>query len=227
MGDYHLSDDGAKTLIGMEAMVLHVYPDQAGIASVCVGHVVTPSDYSWINDGITRAECEDVLHRDVGRFERHQSSVVLVDTTQKMKDAMLILEFNIGQAGFEKSSVLKLLNEKNYEAAAAAFLLWKFVQVLQKDGTYVKKPILLPRREAESKIFLAGVAELLGMQAEALNWRDILNIVAKTQFGWLDLVPYHPAIEPEEPPPSNDLLSSDGRVICLPPDIADCEPLAA
>lgn len=228
MDDYHLSNDGAKTLLGFEGMVLHVYPDQAGIASVCAGHVVTPSDHSWIDDGITRGECEDVLHRDVGRFERHQSQVVLVDTSQKMRDAMLILEFNIGAGGFEKSSVLRLLNQKDYNGAAAAFLLWKFVQVLQKDGTYVKKPILLPRREAESKLFLAGVAELLGAQQEALNWRDILATVAATQFGPLDLVPYHPAIESDEPPaPDNDALSADGRIICLPPDIADCEPLAA
>lgn len=224
MPDYRLSDVGAKTLIGMEGMVMHLYPDQAGITTACVGHVVKPEDHSWIDDGITRDECVDVLHRDVGRFERHQSSVVLVDTTQPMKDAMLILEFNIGEAGFEKSSVLKFLNQKDYQAAAAAFLLWQYVRVLQKDGSYVKKPILLPRRQAEEQLFLAGVADLLGQQREAIVWRDILGIVARTQFGLFDLLPDRPAIESE---PSNDVISDDGRIVCLPPDIRDCEPLAA
>lgn len=223
MPDYHLSDVGAKTLIGFEGMVMHLYPDQAGIVTACVGHVVQPGDHSWIDDGITPDECVDVLHRDVGRFERHQASVVLVDTAQAMKDAMLILEFNIGEAGFEKSSVLRYLNQKDYQAAAAAFLLWQYVQVLQKDGSHVKKPILLPRRQGESKLFLAGVADLLGQQREQIAWRDLIGEVARTQFGLFDLLPNRSAIEPE---PSNDVLSDDGRIVCLPPDIRDCEPLA-
>jgi lysozyme len=223
--DYRLSEKGARMLTGFEAMILHVYLDQVGIQTVCVGHVVRPEDKAWIRDGVTRDECLQVLGRDVKRFEDGINGMVHVQLSQPMVDALVSLVFNIGLGAFAKSSVLAYLNQGRYSDAADAFTLWRFARVKQKDGSYQKRPILLGRREAEASLFRSGILEVHGAkESDGPTLETLLARAVAAQFGPLELVPYHLPIEPE---PSDDELTEDGRLSCLPPRIEDCEPQAA
>lgn len=209
-------------LTNFEAMVLHVYPDQGGVPTVCVGHVVRPEDHAWIDDGVTIDECRSALVRDVSRFEDELSRTVTVPLTQPMVDALVSLVFNIGETNWEHSSALRLLNDRQYAAAADAITLWRYVRVKQKDGTWAKKPILLGRREAEAKLFRSGILAVHGYKGQdAPSLDDLLTQAASFQFGLLALLPDHPAIEPETPEQNDeggDELSPDGRLVALPPD---------
>jgi len=214
-------------LTGFEAMILHVYLDQVGLQTVCVGHVVKPEDQVWLRDGVTRAECLAVLNRDVRRFEDGINAAVRVPLSQPMMDALVSLTFNIGLGGFQKSSVLRYLNEGRYVDAANAFTLWCYANVKQKNGTHRKLPILLGRREAEASLFRSGILQAMQMAqwSEPPSLETLLAKAHAAQFGPLQLVPYHPAIEPEEP--ANDPeLTEDGRLVALPPD-EEAEPVAA
>ena len=204
-------------ILAFEGAVLHVYHDVAAIETVCVGHVVRPEDRVWLKDGVTRAECESVLRRDMSRFEEALNRLVKVKLSQPMVNALCSLIFNIGVAAFESSSVLRLLNQGDYSGAADAFLLWKHAKVKQKDGTFQKKPVLLGRREAEAKLFRSGIFEVIGWQpSDSIPLTVLLEHAISSQFNlrWsLD--------DRGLPVEDTDLLTEDQRIVCLPPDEED------
>ncbi len=212
-----MSESGLKMLAHFEATILTTYYDVAGIPTVCTGHVVRPEDRAWMADGVTADECRVVLARDVGRFERAIDRCVRARTTQPMDDALGSLAFNIGEAALETSTVVRLLNLGNYAGAAEAFLLWRFAQVRQKDGTYERRPVLFGRRTAEAALFRSGIAGLTPTDP-----RSLAEIVAATQFDRFALLPLHHTVEAE--PFDGDELEG-GRLACLPPDVEI--PLAA
>jgi lysozyme len=157
-----LDEEGAKFLAHAEGTVLNVYNDVAGIPTVCTGHVVRPEDKDWLADGVTMDECLLVLQRDVRRFERCvEKACARVELHPLMADALISLAFNIGEAAFETSSVVRYLNQRNRPAAAEAFLMWRFASVKMENGTYVKKPVLLGRRMAERAMFVMGCYSLI------------------------------------------------------------------
>lgn len=205
-------------LTGFEGLVLHEYRDVANITTVCVGHVVRPEDQVWLKDGVTRAECEAVLKRDVNRFEDAINRLVKVKLVQGQVNALVSLVFNIGIGAFERSTILRELNWGNYTKAADHFLDWRFAKVKQKDGTYVKKPVLLGRREAEARLFRSGIFEVYGAGwSEQPSLETLLFKAQSTMFDLRGLLD-----DRGLPREDNDELTEDGRLIALAPE--DEEP---
>ena len=221
MPEYRIDDAGAKLILAFEGAVMHVYKDVAAIETVCIGHVVRPEDRVWLKDGVTRAECESVLRRDVRRFEDAINRLVKVKLSQPMVNALCSLVFNIGVGAFESSSVLRELNAGRYAQASDAFLLWKFAKVKQKDGTFQKKPVLLGRREAEAKLFRSGILEVHGFGPNDDIPLDVLLKSAQASLfdlrGLLD--------DRGLPVEDTDELTEDGRLVALPP--SEEEPVVA
>jgi len=217
MNPIYISDNGIKMIAGFEGTIYHLYYDVAGIQTVCTGHVTLPGE-DWST--VTKEKCEATLGRDLGRFVRAVLRSIEVPFSQPMLDAFVSLAFNIGEAGFEMSSVAKFMNQGNYLAAADAFLLWCNAKVKQKDGTFIKKPVLLGRRQSERKVFLSGINEItMGTEPEEIS---IVDLVAATQFDLRNTRIDLPAgIELED----NDLYADDGRLVALPPQLE--ESLAA
>lgn len=218
MSDYRLDDAGVKMLVGFEGLILHEYRDVANITTVCVGHVVRPEDQVWLKDGVTRGECEAVLKRDVARFETAINKLVKVKLVQSQVNALVSLVFNIGVGAFEKSGVLRELNWGDYSKAADRILDWRFAKVKQKDGTYIKKPVLLGRREAEARLFRSGIFEVHGAGwGEQPTLADLLSKAQSSMFDLRGLLDDRglPAEEKDE-------LTEDGRLIALAPE--DEEP---
>lgn len=97
---------------------------------------------------ITEAEAETLLRKDLARFEAGVNIAIAgVPTSDNELSAMISLSFNIGLAGFQRSTVLKRHNLGNRLGAANAFLMWN------KAGGKVLKG-LVRRREAERKLYL-------------------------------------------------------------------------
>ena len=74
-------------------------------------------------------------------------SLVKVDLTQNEFDALVSLIYNIGSGNFKSSTLLRILNQKKYDAAANQFLRWN------KAGGRVLAG-LTKRREHERELFL-------------------------------------------------------------------------
>jgi len=82
-------------------------------------------------------EAEDAVNR-----------LVKVELTQNQFDMLVSFVFNVGEGQFKRSTLLRLLNQGDYEGAANELPKWKF-----DNGKMIQG--LLNRRLEEQKIFLA------------------------------------------------------------------------
>lgn len=94
---------------------------------------------------ITEAQADDLLQRDLDRFEDAVAKVT-PGATQNQFDAMVCLAFNIGTGAFLKSSVLRLHLAEDHRAAAEAFSKWVYA-----GGRVL--PGLQRRRAAEARLY--------------------------------------------------------------------------
>lgn len=131
-----------------EGSKLHAYRDSVGIWTIGVGHtsaaglpVVSP------NLTISQEQCDEILSRDLVKFEQAVSAAVKIPLADHEFDALVSLAFNIGGGAFAKSTVARRFNAGDKAGAAEAFLMWA-----NAGG----KPILLGRRKAERRQFLSG-----------------------------------------------------------------------
>lgn len=140
---------------------LDPYSDPIGILTIGWGHAITygerflrdnPRDWAIAKQlypvGISKAEAEDLLRRDIVEHSRDLATLVKVPINDNQYGALASLAFNIGVGNFGKSSVLRLINANNFASAADAFRLWN------KAGGKVLKGLVL-RREAERTLFLS------------------------------------------------------------------------
>jgi lysozyme len=76
--------------------------------------------------------------------------LVKVPISQNQFDAITSLVYNIGQTAFAHSTLLKLLNNMDYDGTAKQFLAWNKVQI---NGIYKASDGLSKRRKEESELF--------------------------------------------------------------------------
>jgi len=108
---------------------------------------VTESDREkWGPNGISRADAEGILRRDLSRAEDTVNGEVHVPLTQNQFDALASLTFNIGPDAFGGSTLLRLLNRGDYAGAAEQFLVWT------RSGS-THPPGLTTRRREEKERF--------------------------------------------------------------------------
>ena len=146
-----LSTAGRNVLKRLEALRLTAYQDAVGIWTIGYGHTagVQPGDTLPDPDA-----ADAMLSTDVSEFEAAVNSAVQ-NASQLQFDAMCLLAYNIGIAGFIRSSVLKAHNRGDYQSAARAFGLWN-----QAGGKIL--PGLVTRRAEEAAMYLQGSPQVQG-----------------------------------------------------------------
>ena len=137
-----LSARGLSLLKEHEGFRPQVYKDSAGYDTIGFGHKLLPGE-SFPN-GVTVSQAEQILFQDTMKAQKAIQDNVSVKLSGPQFDALTSLVYNIGAAAFAKSTLLKLLNQGFYAAAAEQFLQWKYA-----GG----KPILLSRRIKEKALF--------------------------------------------------------------------------
>jgi lysozyme len=75
-------------------------------------------------DVITEDEAHFKLLRDIAWAEDCVNAVVQVALKQSQFDALVSLVLNIGAGAFRSSTLLRLLNEGDYEGASGQFVRW-------------------------------------------------------------------------------------------------------
>jgi GH24 family phage-related lysozyme (muramidase) len=133
-----------------EGCILHPYNDSQGYATIGVGHLL---HYSRVSNtdvarwrGFSHADADALLRADLGRFEtvvRDAFRGARLKPNRQMFDACVSLAFNIGTAGFARSTVAREIKAGNKRAAAAAFLNWSHPSELRD------------RRRRERSLFLS------------------------------------------------------------------------
>lgn len=137
---------GIDLIRRFEGCRLEAYPDPAtGGAPWTIGYGATGPG---IEPGVvwTQEEAEARLAEDVQRFADAVERALTVDVSDNEFAAMVSLAFNIGAAAFRKSTLLRLVNDGHFEAAAQQFERWN------RAGGRVMAG-LTRRRKAERALF--------------------------------------------------------------------------
>jgi lysozyme len=106
-------------------------------------------------DTITVEDAIILFERDIARFELAVNRLAQVELTQNQFDALVSFVYNLGAGALEKSTLLKKLNDKNYNGAAKEFTKWN--KVTDAKGKKVALAGLTARREREKALFLRKV----------------------------------------------------------------------
>lgn len=142
------SDAGLEFIAQREGLRLYAYPDPAtGGAPWTIGHGHTGAEVSP-STVITPEQARMLLEEDCEKAEQCIEHHVTVPLNQNQFDACVSFIFNLGCGNFTASTLLKLLNAGNYQAAAAQFCRWDKANGQVMAG-------LTARRRAESDLFLA------------------------------------------------------------------------
>jgi lysozyme len=128
-----------------EGLRLEAYlPTPNDVWTIGYGHTHTAKQ----GQKITGAQAEALLRKDITWAEEAVNKSVVVPLTQNQFDALVSFVFNVGAGAFGSSTLLRLLNSKDYEGAANQFLRWN-----KQKGVVLKG--LTKRREEERKLFLS------------------------------------------------------------------------
>ena len=144
----NISEKGIELLKHFEGLRLEAYKCAAGVWTIGVGHT-GPEVVEGLR--ISEVEAEELLKKDLWRFEQAVLQRVKVPLNQNQFDALVSFSFNVGINAFSSSTLLKLLNDgADKQVVAAEFQRWN-----KANG----KPIegLTRRRKAESDLFLTKI----------------------------------------------------------------------
>lgn len=142
-----VSDKGIALIREFEGLRLEAYPDPATGGepyTIGIGHTggVDPGDTC------TEEQAEEWLRDDCTAAEQAIDELVEAELSQNQRDALISLIYNIGAGNFKASTLLKLINAGNLEAAGKQFVRWNKAAGKVMAG-------LTRRREAEAALWAA------------------------------------------------------------------------
>lgn len=115
---------GTKLFEGREntAYVERVAGNQ--VVTVCYGHTRT----AVLGQSYTNAQCDALLLADLNSYYTPVvKRLVKVPLSQGEFNALVDFVYNVGEGNFAGSTLLKLVNARQYDKAALEFAKWKYV----------------------------------------------------------------------------------------------------
>jgi lysozyme len=143
-----IDDAGIQFIKEREGEELTAYRDSAGVWTIGVGHTRGVKK----GDKIDQNKSTLLLLQDLAEAENAINHLVTVPLTQSQFNALVSFTFNLGSESLQKSTLLKLLNKKQYISAASEFEKWNKEHV---DGKLVSSKGLSIRRDLERTLFLS------------------------------------------------------------------------
>jgi len=138
-----ISEAGIALIKHYEGLQLRPYICPAGKATIGYGHT-GPDVVFGIT--ITEADADKLLREDLHFSERGVETYAHVPLTQGQFDALVSFAFNLGIGAMRDSTLLKKVNARDFEGAAAEFGKW-----VHGGGRVL--PGLIKRRAAEVALF--------------------------------------------------------------------------
>lgn len=155
-----MSPKGRAWLIRSEGVRRRMYRDTRGIATIGVGHVILPDEQYLLTATLTDGQVDELLERDLDRFERAVSATrTPVPLLQDQFDALVHFAFNVGVGAYNSSTLKRRLEAgEPPERIREAWMMW------------TANPELVGRRRKEWRHFaqaLGAAAVLLALVAGA------------------------------------------------------------
>jgi GH24 family phage-related lysozyme (muramidase) len=141
--NHKMNEAGRNLLKEFEGLRLDAYLCPAGVWTIGYGSTfgVHPGDR------ITPAEAETLLIKDLDQFEKGVAKLVKVPLSTNQFSALVSFAYNLGLGALEESTLLRVLNKGDYQAAANELLRWDKANGVPLAG-------LTRRRKAERELFL-------------------------------------------------------------------------
>ena len=143
------SSSSPTPIRGFEGFRDKAYLDTGSVPTIGFGTIKYPNGQPVkMGDTCTRVQAEEWLKNDCKWVDACLDKYVKVKVTQNQFDALASFVYNVGETAFVKSTMLAVLNQGNYIAAANQFDRWIFDNGKRING-------LVNRRAAEKKLFLS------------------------------------------------------------------------
>ena len=137
-----ISQEGLSLIKRFEGCRLEAYKCSANVLTIGYGHTGGVKE----TDTITQPEADELLEKDVAKFEKYVSSNVKVELNQSQFDALVAWTFNLGVGNLRESTMLQKLNNEDYTSVPSEMKRWNKAGGKTLDG-------LIRRRKAESLLF--------------------------------------------------------------------------
>lgn len=137
-----ISPDGLEFIKQSEGCRLTAYYDSVGVPTIGYGHTKGVR----MGDVCTPEQASAWLVEDLASVYGDIASQVTVPLTQGQFDALCSFVFNLGGSALRNSTLLKMLNAGDYEAAQGQFGRWTHAGTQTLAG-------LVKRRAGEAEMF--------------------------------------------------------------------------
>ena len=137
-----ISLEGLSLIKKFEGCRLEAYYCSGGVLTIGYGHTGGVKE----TDTITQEEADKLLKGDILKFEQYVEDNVMVELDQSQFDALVAWTFNLGPGNLRESTMLKKLNNQEYESVPFEMRRWNKAGGKTLDG-------LIRRRKAEGLLF--------------------------------------------------------------------------
>ena len=141
----HMSVEGIDALLKkFEGCKLKAYQCPAGVWTIGYGHTSAAGAPEVVQGmTITQADANNILRRDLVKYETGVEALVKQPLTQNQFDVLVDFAYNAGIGALKSSTLLKRVNAADFDAVPAELMKWT------KNGKKVL-PGLVNRRRAEA-----------------------------------------------------------------------------
>jgi len=138
----NISNEGLSLIKKFEGCELEAYKCPAGVWTIGYGHTKN------VREGMTisKEQADNMLLNELDEYCEYVEKAIKVNLEQCQFDALVSWTYNLGSTNLHESTMLKVLNEKDYEEVPNQLKRWNKVSGVINDG-------LIRRREAEALLF--------------------------------------------------------------------------
>lgn len=151
-----LSPQGVDFIKGWEGFRDQLYNDPVGHCTVGYGTLVhtgncdgRTAEQPYLN-GVSEESATQLLAQEATKFQQLINGKVTVPLNQNQNDALVSFVYNVGGGNFQKSTLLRLLNQGNYSSVPTELKKWTKAR---QAGQLIDLPGLVRRRAAEAELF--------------------------------------------------------------------------
>lgn len=132
---HNVGQHGKNLFKEWEGLKTEAYADSGGALTIGIGHLLTRSELTSgkiviggaaveYRNGLSEAQCWQLLDQDLDSAEKAVNEAVLVPLNQNQFDALVSFAFNVGNGAFKGSTLLKVLNQGLYDQVPAQLGRW-------------------------------------------------------------------------------------------------------
>ncbi|WP_035008871.1 lysozyme [Bartonella vinsonii] len=145
-----ISKDCLCCLKKWEGLCLQAYQDVSGVWTIGYGHTQKAGQPAVVEGMvITEKKAETMLLADLRQYERAVEKAVCVNLSDEQFGALVSFCYNIGVTAFQNSTLLRKLNNGDYEAVPTELQKWTKAGGKRLQG-------LVHRRAAEAGLWAKG-----------------------------------------------------------------------